>query len=69
MLDLSCTNTTVKKCASSAHRKLKGEERRRQEGEQLLVRGIGEVRKSAVDPARHGAVAGPDEDRPVSSRT
>ena len=42
-LNLACTNTTAKKCASLAHRKLEGEERRRHEGEQLLVRGIGEV--------------------------
>ena len=42
-LNLACTNTTAKKCASLAHRKLEGEERRHHEREQLLVRGIGEV--------------------------
>ena len=50
-LDLACTNTTGKKCASLAHRKLEGEERRRHEGEQLLVRGIGEV--SVLDGLGH----------------
>lgn len=42
-LHLACSNTAAKKCASLAHRKLEKEERLCQEGEQLLVRGIGEV--------------------------
>ena len=41
----------AKKCASLAHQKLEKEERLRQEGEQLLVRGIGKV--SAHDALGH----------------
>ena len=39
-LELACTSISAKRCASQAHRKLTGEDRRRQKWEQLLVRGI-----------------------------
>ena len=46
-LELAWANTYSKKYANHAHRKLGGESRRRQKGEQLLMRCIGKT--SAAD--------------------
>ena len=51
VLELACANTSSKNHANHAHINIGGESRRRQKGEQLLMRGIGKT--SAADALGH----------------
>ena len=64
-LELACMNTSANRCTKQAHQNLTGEDRCRQEGDQLLVRDIEEV--SAEDTLRLTLEDIRQDDQPVEN--